>query len=140
MHYPSATAAAHDLISHARQLILCLMTDQKSVFAAMFNFVGGLAGLLSLALIVWNGGTLWQMVQQDHQRIDVIETGGSIGLREHVKEDNQRVADLAARLASQEDSNRRLLDVVNDIKGDVKVIKDNVADLKSRVNGATSKP
>ena len=95
-----------------------MSTEPKILFSSTFNFLGGVSGLLSLALIIWNGGTLWQMVHDHGRRIDSIEQSGSSGLREHVKEDTERVRDLQDRMKRQEEVSLRVVE----LSGDVKVI------------------
>lgn len=111
------------------------MSLEKDFMARVFSFLGGLSGLLSIALIIWKGGVLWQMVGDHERRINVVETSGSRRLGEHEREDDQRVNDMRQRITHQEDIGARVMDGLADIRGDVKVIKATLDDMKAKMNG-----
>jgi hypothetical protein len=97
---------------------------------AVMNMLGGMSGLLSIALIVWKGGVLYQHVDDHERRLAIMESGGSIGLREHVKQDDERVNELRLRVVHQEEVSASLLE----LKGDVKVLNVKMDSIKDQLN------
>lgn len=99
--------------------------EKRTFLTSAFNLVGGVSGLLSLGLLVWNGGNLWRQVQEHERRLGSIEVGGSNRLQVHEGLDNERINDLRV---SRDDSNRRMLKLEDailalaEIRGDVKTI------------------
>lgn len=111
------------------------MEQRKSLIVSTLNFLGGLSGLLSLALLVWKGGMIAQMVAQHETRIGLIESGGSGTVREHVKEDNERIGDLKLRMVRQEDLNGSINVKLSDLVGEVRVLNFKVDTLNEKLNG-----
>lgn len=114
------------------------MEQKKNLAASVFNFLGGLSGLISIGLIIWKGGILVATVDNHGKRLDNIEMGGSIGLREHVKLDDERINDIkqrqvdqASRITHQEETVTRLMELY----GEVKVINTKLDALKETMNG-----
>ena len=110
--------------------------EPKALFASTFNFLGGISGLISIVIIIWKGGALNQKVESHETRIGNIEQTGSIGLREHVKGDDERVADMrlretdmALRITHQEELTAKLTELF----GDVKVINVKLDALKEQI-------
>lgn len=88
-----------------------------------------MSGLLSIVLIIWKGGVLWQMVQTHETKINAMENGGSIGLREHVKLDDNRVQELQAEQARL----RNVGDKVIELVGEVKLINFKLDEMKKQL-------
>lgn len=106
--------------------------EQKKTLAAIFNFIGGVSGLISIAIILLKGGMLLQKVDGHETRLNNIEATGSIGLREHVKMDDERVTDVRNRTARLEDAMMKLVD----LNADVKVLNAKVDSLKEQLSKA----
>lgn len=100
------------------------MSDEhpQHVLERAFTFFGGVGGFASIALIIWKGGILWQMVTDHDRRLVDIEHGGSIGLREHVKLDDERVREIQVQQAIDREIRQRLLETVAVVSSDVKVL------------------
>lgn len=114
------------------------MDQKKNLAASVFTFLGGVSGLISIALIVWKGGAIVNTIEIHGRRLDTIEANGSIGLREHVKMDDERVSDIrqrqidqALRMTHQEETLTRVLELF----GEVKVINTKLDALKEQVKG-----
>lgn len=106
------------------------MERTKSALERVFNYVSGLSGLLSIALLVWKGGFLWNTVFDSHERrITAIEQGGSRGLEVHVKQDDERVADLRSRTGRLEEAVLQF----SEIKKDVAVLNVKLDSLKDKL-------
>lgn len=97
--------------------------ERTTKLSSLFNLVGGISGLISISLIIWQGGQLYQRVEDHGKRLDRIEVAGSGGLREHVKGDDERVMDIRQRLVDQstrlthiEDVNTKLLELSGELK------------------------
>lgn len=106
------------------------MEKPKSVIVGAFNFLGGLGGLISICLLVWRGGALVQTVNDHGRRIDNIELGGSIGLREHVKLDDERVADIKLQTARL----TNITDKQTDALADIRVIKSTMDSMQRQLD------
>jgi hypothetical protein len=85
----------------------------------IFNLIGGLSGLLSIALLVFKGGVLLQTVDDHDRRIGVMEQGGSSMAREHIKLDDERVTSLKERTAKLE----AIMSSIPNIERDVAVLR-----------------
>lgn len=81
-----------------------------------FNLLGGTAGALAIALVIWRGGAIERQVEIDSVRLTKLEISGSPNLEAHVKMDDERVADLARRMAMAEDSAQRSMDLKVEIR------------------------
>ena len=108
--------------------------NHRELLAKLFSFIGGLSGLLSIALIIWKGGVLWQMVVEHDRRIVSIENGGSMGLREHVKLDDERVGAMQRGITEQREAQNKLLSQVGDLATDVKVINAKLDSIKEQIS------
>ncbi len=108
--------------------------NHRDIAGKVFNFLGGLSGLLSIALIIWKGGVLWQMVADHDRRITNVEQRGSIGLIEHVKLDDERVGAIKSEQAQDREIRQRLLESVNSVVSDVKVINTKLDAIKEQIN------
>lgn len=73
---------------------------------------------------------MWQQVHDHDRRLNNIEVGGSIGLREHVKLDDERVRELQERLVQDREIQKKLLDRLEEVSSDVKVIKVQIESMK----------
>lgn len=98
-------------------------TERKYNIIGIFNMVGGVSGMLSIALLVWNGGKVVAMVENHEQRLEGIEVRGSSGLQRHEALDDQRVGDITSRLRRCEDDGAQIRATLADIKGDLREIK-----------------
>ena len=85
----------------------------------IFNFVGGISGLLSIGLLVFRGGALLQTINDHDRRIVQMEIGGSSLAREHIKLDDERVATLKDRTAKIE----AVMASIPNIERDVAVLR-----------------
>lgn len=104
----------------------------KAAIVSAFNFLGGVGGLLSICVVFWRGGAIERQVDIDSGRLTHLEQGGSPGLREHVKMDDERVSDLSRRMGLLEDSVKQGLD----LKVEVRVLGtklDNIANRLERM-------
>lgn len=117
------------------------MEQRKSAIVGLLNLLGGMGGLLSIVLIIWKGGALAQRVDDHSRRLDQIELGGSIGLREHVKMDDERVSDIkqrqvdvTQRLAHQDETLTKLTELF----GDVKVINVKLDAINEKIASVTN--
>lgn len=97
--------------------------EKRTFLTSAFNLVGGVSGLLSLGLLVWNGGNLWRQVQEHERRLGNIEVGGSNRLQVHEGLDNERINelknsrdDMARRVAKMEDAVLSLIEMRGDVK------------------------
>lgn len=81
----------------------------------VFNFIGGVSGLLSIVVLIWKGGALAQTVADHDRRISVFEVHGSVGLTEHVKYDDERVSNLKDRVTRVETALLNLAEMQKDI-------------------------
>lgn len=95
----------------------------RVVAASLFNLVGGVAGFLAIALVIWRGGALERQVEIDTVRqgknedaIAELSKGGSSGLKQHIQMDDERVADLARRLTMAEEATRQAMDLKVEIR------------------------
>lgn len=114
-----------------------MIEGRKYTAAAILSLISNLSGLLSIALIIWKGGVLWQMVVEHERRLNGIEIGGSVGLREHVKLDDERVRELKEHQDLDQRVRERLLIEVGDLSADVKIINAKLDNISERIN---SKP
>jgi hypothetical protein len=85
----------------------------------IFNFVGGISGLLSIGLLIFRGGALLQVVSDHDRRIIQMENGGSSLAREHIKLDDERVATLKDRTSKLE----AVMALIPNIERDVAVMR-----------------
>lgn len=99
------------------------MQERKTTVIGVFNAIGGLSGLLSISLLVWNGGKLVAKVDNHEERISRVETSGSVGLQKHEALDDQRVSDMRLRLNRLEDESVAIHNTLSDIRGDLREIK-----------------
>ena len=99
----------------------------------IFNLIGGLSGLLSIALLVFKGGVLLQTVDDHDRRIGVMEQGGSSMAREHIKLDDERVQSLKDRTAKLE----AIMSSIPNIERDVAVMR---RDIDAIVKALDKKP
>lgn len=106
----------------------------RHVLERAFTFFGGMGGFLSIALIIWKGGVLWQMVSDHDRRISDMERGGSVGLREHVKLDDERVREIQAQQAFDREIRQRLLADMSDMRSDVRVVSSKLDSIKEQIN------
>jgi hypothetical protein len=91
----------------------------------VFNLIGGLSGLLSIALLIFKGGVLLQTVDDHDRRIVQMEQGGSSLAREHIKLDDERVQNLKERTARLE----AIMASIPNIERDVAVMRVQVENL-----------
>lgn len=97
--------------------------ERKPTIIGLFNAVGGLSGLLSISLLVWNGGKIVAKVDNHEDRINRVEVSGSVGLQKHEALDDQRVSDIRLRLNRLEDESVAIHNTLSDIRGDLREIK-----------------
>lgn len=112
------------------------MERQKTLAQSVFSFLGGVSGLISIGLIVWKGGILWSVVETHteklathERRFESIESSGSMGLREHVKLDDVRVAELQAEQKNQREVSNKVIELV----GEVKLVNFKLDELKAQI-------
>ena len=94
-------------------------SNRANMVKEIFNLIGGLSGLLSIALLVFKGGVLLQTVNDHDRRIVQMENGGSSMAREHVKLDDERVTSLKERTAKLE----AIMASIPNIERDVAVLR-----------------
>ena len=85
----------------------------------MATWLSVLCSLITAGIVVWRGGALANMVESHERRVLEIELHGSPGLREHVKEDDERVKGLVARVDRAEDT----MKLLGEMKADIREIK-----------------
>ncbi len=66
------------------------------------SVVGGAAGLISMACVVFYGGALAERVAGHERRLVLIEGLGSPTVQRHIDEDNTRVSEIRRRLDAQD--------------------------------------
>lgn len=96
------------------------MEQKKNALASVFNLVGGMSGLLSIALLIWKGGALMQKVDDHDRRILTIESNGSGALIAHDREDKTHHAAADTRLTRLEDGFMKMLENVAEIRSDTR--------------------
>ena len=102
-----------DVISRSRDGI-----SVRQILSALFNFVGGFAGLIACGLVVWRGGAIEEKVLANDRRLDRLEISGSPALAAHVQMDDMRVADIRGQLKTQAEQ----LTAAVDLKVEVRVL------------------
>lgn len=107
--------------------------NNREFVGRMFDFIGGVSGLLSIVLIIWKGGVLWQMVSDHDRRIGDMERGGSVGLREHVKLDDERVREIQAQQAFDREIRQRLLADMSEMRSEVRVVSAKLDSIKEQI-------
>ena len=108
-------------------------SNRANMVKEIFNLIGGLSGLLSIALLVFKGGVLLQTVDDHGRRISTMENGGSSLAREHIKLDDERVTNLKERTAKLE----AIMSSIPNIERDVAVMR---RDIDSIVKALDKKP
>lgn len=103
--------------------------ERKNILVSVFNLLGGMSGLLAIGLVVWKGGALAQTVIDHGRRLDSIESSGSVGLREHVKLDDERVKEMQVRISTSE----AVAGKVTELVGEVRVINVKLDALKEQL-------
>ena len=78
--------------------------------------IGGLAGLISIGLVVFYGGALAEKVRAIDVRLVEVETHAAPITREHIRVDDLRDADLAARITRLEETRQAINQVVSDLR------------------------
>lgn len=101
----------------------------KSVVSSVFNFLGGVSGLLSICVVFWRGGAIEKQVDVTAKDVTEIRQTGSAGLREHVKMDDERVMDLARRMGQLEDYVKQAVD----LKIEVRVLGSKLDNIATRL-------
>lgn len=65
---------------------------------SIFNFLGGVGGLIALATIVFYGGALVSQVKSLEYRVTIIESAGPATMQSHIALDEQRYIDHERRI------------------------------------------
>lgn len=105
------------------------MNERRNLVAAMLSAVGGVGGLVAIALVIWRGGALAQVVEGLEVRVARIEINGSNGLQIHEAKDDQRVADIQHRL----DRLESMLTTVARIETKLDLVKEALDDHKKQI-------
>lgn len=84
--------------------------------SSLFNLLGGVSGLLSICVVFWRGGAIEKQVDVTAKDVTEIRQTGSAGLREHVRMDDERVSDLARRMAQLEDYVKQAVDLKIEVR------------------------
>lgn len=109
------------------------MTDYaKSGFqhvGNVFNFIGGISGLITCGAVLISGGRYTRQVDIDSERITAIERGGSPSMIAHEKKDDERVDDIKRRLNKMEDA----VILLTDVKGRLGVIDERIDSIGKKV-------
>jgi hypothetical protein len=112
--------------------------DQRGPKSDWHGWLNTTASLVTIAAVVWYGGSLWSTVKAHESRLGAIEIRGTASLQRHEAVDDERIDSLRARLRNIE----QIVVAVGDMRADLRVIQAKIdklqEDLKSHV--ATNRP
>lgn len=89
---------------------------RKPFWTSTFNMIGGVSGLLAIALVIWRGGGIERQVNIDASRIDQLETIGSPNFRMHERSDDERVRELSRRIGQAEELAKQSVDLKIEVR------------------------
>lgn len=99
------------------------MSERKTTWLALLNFIGGLGGLVAVATVVFYGGSMVEKLNSLDARVKAIETGGSPSLREYVKAAEQRAATAEIKLREMDEAFKETSRRVVNIEMDMREVK-----------------
>jgi predicted membrane chloride channel (bestrophin family) len=72
------------------------MNERRTLVASVFSAVGGVSGVIAIALVIWRGGAMAENQRFHEVRLTTMEgimnNAGSLGLQKHVAIDDARSA------------------------------------------------
>jgi hypothetical protein len=116
-------------LAEATATLIKLEQERKnSVISKFFNTIGGVSGLLSIAVIVYSGGKLVNRLDSVEMKVALIERDGSRNASEYIAANNQWKTDTEERIARMETSVLTILPALPRIEAKLDSLKETLDD------------